>query len=502
MNVRYVIKHILYFLIAVLLSFNISTVVCAQPIKKLAILPVQDLSKGFNGVDLRCTGLLQQDLKDVGIKVIPTNKVIAFLVRHRIRWIGFLTRFEIMSIRKELGADYLLIPTICEDNNKTVPRVGMSMILIDTENAYDVWAWVGALSKKDFIHPLGLFEPQGTKELMERLVVEAANAIPKDINSPDVTGQEYSIKSIVLRPKCVKPGQAITCSLRFCALRSFPNMHIKLLLGAHKTFDLIQGANNVYRVVFVSPNKPGTYPVHLLITGVPSGSRRFFLGILRVDNSPPRLKLVLSSRVHVWNAVAVMGRITIVPRLISPEPISRWHICVATLDGDELISQDGPGPLPAHFFWRGQNASGANVATGVYKVVLTVWDRAGNSATATAKVAVIRTPPKIILKSKVSNGILHITLKNSTDIPLAFWRLEVLTKSGGLVRSILGDTLPATLKIDIKSLKGSPVDCFIRARDIFGNMAKEEFLNLAVSTNKKRSKKVKAKKKSSWTSQF
>ena len=464
----------------------------AQSINKVAVLPIQDLTHGANGVNFNCTNLLEKNLLKHGIKIVNNKEVMSTLVKYRIRWTGFLNTYDIYLLGRDLKTDYILIGTICEYSNKIDPRVSITLTLINSKTGKSVWAWVGSLSIKDFIHPLGLFEPKDASDLLPILVAEAIGNFPKDIEFKGNICPNCIIRDIVVRPRFIRSGQYVTCIVRINRLNYKVNPIIKLHLN--NTFIKLKlVSKDEYKATFEGPIKQGSFPLYLTYQ-INNKTNRIYIGNITVDNKAPKVKLIARG-IHLWNAVALKRRLVILPRLSNPEPISRWQIAVCTLDGEKILSQDGSGPLPSKFFWRGQDASGAMVATGVYKIVLDIWDMAGNKAEASIKVAVIRTPPQIKVSSKLINNKLFLTVKNDTDIPLSFWRLEIF-EGDKLVKTEIGSKLPVIIKFSIPKKVSSKLYCIVTARDIFGNTTKKKFTNIFIySKGKENQHKT---KKNNW----
>jgi len=491
--------NILYFLsvlIFLVVNLYLTGFVFAQSVNNIAVLPIQDLTHGANGVNFNCTNMLEEDLSKHGIETVSNQQIMSFLVRHRIRWTGYIDSYDAFLLGKELKTDYVLLGTICQYNNKIDPRVGLTLILLNTKTASNVWAWVGSLSIKDFIHPLGLFEPKNVASLLPFLINKAVKSFPKNIELKGRILPCCTIKNVIIRPRFVRPSDSVTCIVRVNHLNGKINPIIKLYLN-NRYITLKHLYGNEYKIIFNAPIKQGCFPVYLIYQ-LNNRLHKLYAGNVVVDSKAPKVRLIARG-IHIWNAIALKKRLIILPRLTNPEPISRWQIAVCTLDGSKILSQDGPGPLPSKFFWRGQDASGAMVATGVYKIVLNIWDMAGNKAQASIRVAVIRTPPKIKVSSKFIDNKLFLTVTNDTDIPLSFWRLEIF-EGNNLLYTDIGSKLPETINLFIPNNKSTRLSCIVTARDIFGNITKKKFATtIVIQHGKKASKK---RVNNNWTPTF
>jgi hypothetical protein len=134
--------------------------------------------------------------------------------------------------------------------------------------------------------------------------------------------------------------------------------------------------------------------------------------------------------------------------MLRREPVARWKLTVEDENGKEQVSQKGYGELPRRFIWDGRDASGWPAEEGIYKVTLSVWDRADNMAVTTQPVAVARTPPAMVLEAKARGRDMVVDLSNEGRVPIAFWRMEMRDASGELIKVAEGNELPMRMDLD------------------------------------------------------
>ena len=81
---------------------------CAQIASALtlAVVPIEDLSQGVNGVNYEATEYLSWDMDRRGFDVIAKEQVILFMARNRIRSLGFLDTRQILLVNEEQDAGY------------------------------------------------------------------------------------------------------------------------------------------------------------------------------------------------------------------------------------------------------------------------------------------------------------------------------------------------------------------------------------------------------------
>ena len=135
------------------------------------------------------------------------------------------------------------------------------------------------------------------------------------------------------------------------------------------------------------------------------------------------------------------------------------------------MADDGEGHPPGKFTWYGQNFDGFLAKDGIYRLVLRVWDRAGNEVETTNEIAFRPNPPNIIMTIEKKDQALQLLLDtDNKNIPLSYWRFEMWTEKGDIVKFAEGFELPINHEIslpgdiDVNKLEGS-----ITVRDVLGN---------------------------------
>ena len=70
--------------------------------RTIAILPMEDLSKGQNSPNWKLTRYLVEALSLKGLKVITENDVISFMAAERVRWLGYLETAHVLKAKNAL----------------------------------------------------------------------------------------------------------------------------------------------------------------------------------------------------------------------------------------------------------------------------------------------------------------------------------------------------------------------------------------------------------------
>ena len=423
----------------------------------IAVLPIEDLSRGQNGVNPEMTDYLAWELNQRGFDVIDQDAVIDFLARNRVRWLGFLDTRHIIQAREELGADLILFGTISLRQEDVAPTLGLSLYLVRTDDTRTLWTGSGGISQADLIRILDLGEKKDVSGLMALLGQRVMEKWPEDYVFVAKQQPPLEIEKVALGPEHIRRGEKVSCEVRLrtrWAEEDMPRIFFKAGGRVHLARQSKDGFT--YSAQWRVDDRDGRYPVTMVINW-PSGRRKVsFLGSYSVDSAPPRLVLELKG-IKLEGTVAFRDKVIIIPRMLRREPVARWRIKVKDENGEEQMSYNGYGNLPMRFVWNGRGKDGWPAAEGIYKVELEVWDRAGNRSVATENVAVARTPPSMVLEAKNRGRDLIIDLNHEGKVPIAFWRMEMRNEKGEVVKVAEGDQLPAREVIKVANGKGVPL---------------------------------------------
>jgi len=442
--------------------------------EKIAVFPIEDLSQGPNGVDFALTEYLEKDLKARGLEVASQEAVISFMARNRIRRLGFLNTYHISQVRKELGADLILLGTVSQRNEKPAVAFGMVLYLIRTDDARTVWSQARGLSCNDMRHVLGIAEPRSAEDLWPIAVQDILENWPEDMGLDRDQNAVSEIAQVDLGRRYVSPGKKVTCNLRLRSIEKGDRPEVTLRVRGRGHLHMRHRGRGLYQASWTASATEGSYPVSLILHW-PSGKHKVaFLGIHHVDSNPPALALGIRG-LRFQGAVAFRDRILIIPRLLEREPISRWDFSVQDEQGRTILHEDREGNLPKRFVWQGRTDEGVQVADGNYQVVIKVWDQARNMAVVSERLAVMRNPPDMVLEAKTRGQGLVLDIRNEGKVPIAFWHMEIWDDDDNLIKTANGETLPA--EVDIV-LPESVVECVLTAKDILGNQFRREIKDL------------------------
>jgi hypothetical protein len=423
----------------------------------LAVFPIEDLSKGKNGINHEVSGYLAWEMNKRGFDVIAEAAVIPFMARHRMRWLGFLDTSSIVAAKEEIGADLILYGTVAVRQEEVSPTLGLTLYLVRTEDTRTIWTGTAGLSGQDIVNLLGIDEEEQKQGLMARLTQQVLHTWPDELGGIAPTQTPLEIANYDLQPEYVQRGEKVFCRVNLrsdWAEEDMPRVFFKAAGRVYRADN--SGDRQVYMAEWIVADKDGRYPVTMVVNW-PSGNNKVaYLGAYRVDSTPPRIVLDLKG-MQLQGTVAFRDKIIIVPRMLRREPVARWQLRVEDELGEEQMSAFGHGNLPLRFVWDGLGKDGWPAEEGVYKVRLQVWDRANNVAETYEPVAVARTPPTMVLEAKNRGRDMIVDLSNEGSVPVAFWRMEMRDGEGAVIKVAEGEELPVRLDLNRPSGKSIKV---------------------------------------------
>ncbi len=465
---------------------------------RLVILPPADLSQELNGVALHLENHLARYLRK-GTEIVPQDKVMAFLSRHRIRQTGVVTAATLLLAAKELAADYLLVANVCEHNLRP-PTLGITATLYRTADAAMIWSDTAAAAAAERQRLLKPKEDRTPEDLLPTVLdrlfarlptLDGANAtVGYQLASlPAQTPTELLVESSRIVPPVVRPGERVRCIVRLRPLLGPPpKIYIKVAGTIYQA--RMSSDDNAFEVGWVAPQptsrparvatrsfaaplyrgvldsepKDDVYPVTLELLWPDNRRRRLLLGSYRVDSAPPRFALLPKGK-RLGGIAAFRQTVPIRVKWERPEPTAHWTIKISNATGKAVLIEEGNGDLPRLLAWNGMTADGP-AAPGRYTFAVTATDRAGNTGSASTSLLYQPSipPPAITACANANSGCVAIDI--ASPVPLTDWRLELWTPTGELERRENGTALPITLSIDEAMEIG---ELRLRLTDALGN---------------------------------
>lgn len=445
---------------------------------------MEDLSQGPNGVNFALTEYLEKAVASRGLEVISQDAVLSFMTRNRIRWLGFLDTYYVLQARKELGADFILLGTVSQRQERPCAAFGMVLYLIRTCDARTIWSGSMGLSGNEMRNPLGVLEPHTTEDLLPIVAKDLLEEWPEDLGPISERKVFYELDDVDMGRQHIRSGQKITCRVWLRSVMDGRPPEVSLNVRGKESLPMRRKDDNLYQASWIAPKEEGLYPVSLNLQWHSGREQATLLGTYHVDNHSPGFVLDLKG-VRLNGVVAFRDRIFAIPRFPEPELISRWEFSVKDETGQTILRKDKEGDLPSRFYWRGQTGDRSRVADGNYRIDLKVWDRAGNMAMVSEKVALMRNPPDMILEARKQGNDIVLNIQSKGEVPMAFWYMEVLEDDGSLIKTAGGQVLPAEVDFPVPE---TSAELLLTARDILGNKLHRKIkdINLLVKHGKEK----------------
>jgi TolB-like protein len=453
----------------------------ATSVAPVAVFPLQDMSQGRNGLNIPFTKYLIKRLEEGGTETCRFETVISFMSHNRIRYAGQLETYHITRVREELGAAFVLLGSIIQKKEIPSPSFGVSLNLVQTSDGHTIWSFVGAVSGAEDRKLLGIGEATSVKDLEPVLGDEIMTLWPGEALNQQQQ-RSASVDSIVLQPKRVIPGAEVHCSVRLRNLwleSRTPRVFMK-------ADDQIYAASfspgsNTYATSWIAGQEDGRFPVTLILEWPLYGrTETVQLGYYLVDGVSPLIALDLKGEAMEGEIPVFRDKVIVIPHRLIRKPIARWHIYFRNKDDVVVADQESKGELPEMIVWRGRNNMLGGIETGgLYRVFLDVWDEAGNKASASSQLELNSRAPKVAVTAEKEGSEVMVDLKHESKVPLAFWRLEMWSKEGKLLKTAEGQDLPVQIGVELPSTEeNQDIEGTLVVQDVLGNKAKSKFDNL------------------------
>jgi TolB-like protein len=146
---------------------------------KIAAFSVINLSGAAAPID-GINQLLINSLKANGLNLIDSDVVDSVITRHRIRYLGGIDRLTSMVLRKEAGADAVLITALELYSDIPPPKIALTSRLVSTANQPRIlWMSGVGLAGHDSPGLLDLYLIEDPRTLMEMTVHQLAGSFSK-----------------------------------------------------------------------------------------------------------------------------------------------------------------------------------------------------------------------------------------------------------------------------------------------------------------------------------
>lgn len=488
---------------------------CPAGALSVAVFPVDDLSSADNSESQAMTDFLRREMAQRGLSVVEKQAVSDFMSARRIRQLGTLPSQEIIAVRTELLADFVLLGALCQ-KNETAAAIGMTLSLLRTSDAKTVWASSKGVSLEDEQRFLGIKAPASMADLLPILAQSLFTSWPVELDSPAVAGglghaasasapsASLEVDSVFFSPKYVRPGQEVNCTIRF-RVKNAP-LQCKVFVKVGDRIHTAATDDGVYYQVSWrgSEDKKGgppvlvtmnstdsrilsgvlsgaaqddvAFPVSLIVEG-PAGLRaESYLGFYVVDSLAPEVSIKTQGK-KINEVVSFRTELPVSVHFKRSEPIAQWEFTVTAPDGQLLLSEKGSDQPPANFVWRGQDSKNLRAAPGLYTLSLTVLDRAQNQGVATERVRLLAAAPGLNLSLAGQDEQLQATLTALDGVPVTSWRMELWGADSTMLKTYAGDSLPVRIALP-KVAGAGKIECVLQVKDSLGMRATRKIPDL------------------------
>ncbi|MEW5807352.1 MAG: hypothetical protein AB1756_08415 [Acidobacteriota bacterium] len=144
--------------------------------KTIAFFPFTNLSEERSAGE-KIVPLVKKALEEKGFQIIDDSSVEEFLRNRRIRYTDSLTVADAMDLLENLGAKYIMTGTIFSYSNKAIPRIGLSVRLIDSLSCSVKWCAAFSMTGEDEPGFLNLSKAKTQDELVRRAVKDLFSSL-------------------------------------------------------------------------------------------------------------------------------------------------------------------------------------------------------------------------------------------------------------------------------------------------------------------------------------
>jgi hypothetical protein len=450
--------------------------------RTLAFFPLLDLSLGPNGVNYVLSDHVHREVETLGFEMVSEEEIMQFMIRHRIRQLGQLSSYEVSLVGEELGADLVLQGTVCQLEEGAAATVSLSMQLFRTKDEKMIWAHTEGLYYADLLSLLGISDPQNLGDLYEVFFSKLLADMPYEVDVALEERKLLDIDSIVLHPDYARPADTITCkvTLHRSVKDAEEQPNIVARIGTREYPLILDEEGYYFETTWLAADTAGDYTVTLTGTWPSGMTRSGVVGTYYVDDSESGVRLIINGK-ELEGRPAFNNKLIIIPKLINPEPVTRWQISVIDEEDAVIVKQGASEHIPKRLTWSGKTNLGTVAPDGEYTIRFESWDRAGNISSYESTVSFRRRPPDIDILVSEEDGNILVELDNLENTPLSFWWLKVFQENGKLLKLAEGEEMPVLIDVAIQDrTEGDPVrlEGLLMVRDIMGNQTTRKINNL------------------------
>ncbi len=458
---------------------------------RLTVMPVHDLTASRSGLDVTLTKQLSDVFQQQGLDVVPYQKMLAFLVDNSIRRSGEIDSLTARRMAQQLNSDGVLLTTITERAIHRQSKIALTLVLLDGESGEQIWGATVCdhINDSQPLLGIGRLETDGDlKQHSLRTTAALLSAKIPDLPQREASLPDYRITDIDLKPVLVRNGNPVFCRVQIKFLNQAPT-YLEVETSAGSTILRKSRIPNCYEGQVATSPRNGSHPVHLKIhwskdkLDTVDNLTRY-----HVANTPPPLKMHVTTGLNIEETYAFSDSVVILPRLEEDRPLDRWQLMIKDREGKTILTEGKNASLPERLEWRGTDAYNHRLETGRYTMIMQVWDVAGNRNQVATKFYLQPANQDMINISQVQiDGKNYLKLLPAQDqlVPVEQWSLELETPEGNSVYNKTGWELPSLVAIPV-NLEADRLICSVQALDRLGNNVEIKTAQLDMSNDHER----------------
>lgn len=469
--------------------------------QKIVLLPMSDISKGENGVNLVYTKAVETALKQLGMELVSRNKIMLFMAKNKIRSYRYLDDYLVKKIGVEFDSTLVLIGTITELDADD-PSIGITFTALDTADGHPIWSTSKATSVREQVRMLGVGQPETSVDLARPLIKEALAPLAEIAHATALSERrDYQLLGLHLFPGYVQGGQVVEATLKIRFLGKRPTL-VAAESAAGKSYLQYDRRTDSYQGKWFAPREDGNYKVDLRLEW---GRERTVemteaVASYEVINQPPGLTMEIKKGIWIGQRLAFRDHLLILPRIDNIRPMAGWSLEIKNVNDDTIVYEEYEGDMPERMVWEGRGSEGYKLADGVYEIILNVWDLAGNRSSDSRRVALQSSAPKVLARITHvdEKAFLNLSVEGEFEFPLTSWQVELKSLSGKSLVKGKGKELPVVLEFSAPEGDTHAL-VTITGEDLLGNRLRIKRQKLPIVAVEK---KIEQQKAESWVPDF
>jgi len=441
--------------------------------RRIAFLPLKNIS-GTNNIPQDIVNHIAKALKKKHHfdAVLPSD-LEDFLLRNRVRRMGVITQAQAQGLMRQFGVDGAIITWLDLYDKGENPKIGIGIKVIETSTGTVVWGNYVSLTGQDFTSFFGLGKVTSIKQLSNEAIKRLIKNFPSSFEIQTASRVEktsFAIERFSLSPLVTQGGLPVVASLRLVSLLE-PPKEIALLLGG-KEWPLEKRGNGWWKGEIEAPKRQGRYFVRLKLF-MKNGMLSFLdtATSLKVDNTPPQVRLSFENKVFSPNGDGIKDVLIVFPELLVPDDIKVWGFHIYNQSGEIVRQFEGSGDLPHGLAWHGENDEFGRVDDGIYCLEFRCQDKAGNiMISKKTEIVVDNTAPQLNISVNIAKKKAKFEIKCQEENGIDKWQLTIMDKEENIYKMLEGKGKPPPM-LESPLFKKKGLYFIIEAFDLAGNKA-------------------------------